>query len=273
LIDIQEEPFGGPSIMMQYAVMKAARANGVTVLLDGQGGDETLLGYDRYYAALLRDCFHKRGVRGLVAAVRSAFSANANLTFSRLAMLFIGMSWPAARQAAYGWRYGFMKNRALPKALRRLALSLGDAAGMQAIEIAETDLPMLLRFEDKNSSHFAIEARLPYLDHRFVEMALGLPVQLKMHDGWTKWLLRKAMEGILPEAIGWRRNKIGFAAPDRLWLDRHLPRMRDKVLASGLVAAHADMKTLARRFNGLSLLMRWRLYCLALWADQFGVRA
>ncbi len=273
LIDIQEEPFGGPSIMMQYAVMKAARANGITVLLDGQGGDETLLGYDRYYAALLRDCFRKRGVRGLVGAVRSALSANANLSLLRLAILFIGMSWPAARRAAYGWRYRFMKHRALPLALRRLALSLGDAAGMQAIEITETNLPMLLRFEDKNSSHFAIEARLPYLDHRFVEMALGLPVQLKMHDGWTKWLLRKAMVGILPEAIGWRRNKIGFAAPDRLWLDRHLPEMRDKVLASGLVAAHADVRTLARRFNGLSLLMRWRLYCLALWADQFAVLA
>jgi asparagine synthase (glutamine-hydrolysing) len=259
--------------MMQYAVMKAARANGITVLLDGQGGDETLLGYDRYYAPLLRDCFRKHGIHGLVAAVRSALSANANIGWSRLAMLFIGMSWPAARQAGYRWRYGFMKNGTLPKALRQFALSLGDAAGMQAIEIAETNLPMLLRFEDKNSSHFAIEARLPYLDHRFVEMALGLPVQLKMHGGWTKWLLRKAMVGILPEAIGWRRNKIGFAAPDRLWLDRQLPQMRDKVLASSLVAAHVDMKALARRFDRLGLLMRWRLYCLALWADQFGVRA
>ena len=188
-------------------------------------------------------------------------------------MLFIGMSWPGAWLAGYRWRYGFMKNRTLPQALRRFALSRGDAAGMQAIEIAETSLPMLLRFEDKNSSHFAVEARLPYLDHRFVEMALGLPLQLKMHSGWTKWLLRKAMAGALPGAIGWRRDKIGFAAPDRLWLDRHLPQMRDKVLACGLVAAHVDIKTLARRFDRLGLLMRWRLYCLALWAEQFGVRA
>src|SRR5207302_3357012 len=50
LIDVQEEPFAGPSIMMQYEVMRTARSNGVIVLLDGQGGDETLLGYHRYYA-------------------------------------------------------------------------------------------------------------------------------------------------------------------------------------------------------------------------------
>ena len=273
LIDIQEEPFGGPSIMMQYAVMKAARANAITVLLDGQGGDETMLGYDRYYAAWLRDCFRKRGVGGFVSGVRGALSANANLSLPRLAMLFIGMGSASVRSLGYRWRYGFMKKLALPKALKRLAQSMGDAARMQGLEIAETNLPMLLRFEDKNSSHFAIEARLPYLDHRFVELALGLPVSLKMHDGWTKWPLRQAMAGILPRAIGWRRNKIGFAAPDHLWLDRHLPQMREKVLASNLVAAHVDMAALARRFDKLGLLMRWRLYCLALWGEQYGISA
>src|SRR5664280_759428 len=62
LIDVQEEPFAGPSIMMQYDVMKTARSNGVIVLLDGQGGDETLLGYERYYAAWLLDHFRQGGI-------------------------------------------------------------------------------------------------------------------------------------------------------------------------------------------------------------------
>ena len=75
LIDVQEEPFAGPSIMMQYEVMRTARSNGVIVLLDGQGGDETLLGYHRYYAAWLLDHLRRDGVRGFVSAFRAAMKA------------------------------------------------------------------------------------------------------------------------------------------------------------------------------------------------------
>ena len=75
LLDVQEEPFAGPSIMMQYEVMKTARSNGVIVLLDGQGGDETLLGYHRYYAAWLLDHLKRSGVRGFVSAFRAAMRA------------------------------------------------------------------------------------------------------------------------------------------------------------------------------------------------------
>jgi asparagine synthase (glutamine-hydrolysing) len=273
LIDIQEEPFGGPSIMMQYAVMKAARANGVVVLLDGQGGDETLLGYDRHYAALLRDGFRGGGIRGSISVLRSALAANANLSLRRLAIIYAGMSWATARSLSYRWRYGFMRNLALSQSLRRLLLNAREGAEMQVVEIAETSLPMLLRFEDKNSAHFAIEARLPYLDHRFVEFALGLPVRVKMYGGWSKWPLRQAMAGLLPESICWRRNKIAFAAPDQLWLNRHHARMRHKVLDCELLARHVDLKALAVRFDGLDLSMRWRLYCLAIWSEQFGVSA
>lgn len=272
LIDIQEEPFGGPSIMMQYAVMKAARANGVVVLLDGQGGDETLLGYDRYIAAVLRDR-SGGGFFDRIATVRRALAANANLSLTRLAVLFFGMSSARLRSLAYRLRFGFMKNLQLPPSLRRLADSTRDTRAMQALEIAEVNLPMLLRFEDKNASRFAVEARLPYLDHRFVEFALGLPVRLKMHEGWAKWPLRKAMADQLPDSICWRRNKITFAAPDGLWLTSHSPQMRRQVLGSALLAKHVDMKALARRFDRLGLAMRWRLYCVAMWGDQFQVRA
>ena len=263
---------GGPSIMMQYAAMKAARANGVTVLLDGQGGDETLLGYDRHYAALLRASFRDGGIPASIAALRSALTANANLSLRRLAVIFAGMSWAKARSLGYRRHYGFLKNRALASSLQRL-LNAREGAAMQAVEIAETSLPMLLRFEDKNSAHFGIEARLPYLDHRFVEFALGLPVRVKMNDGWSKWPLRQAMANRLPESICWRRNKIAFAAPDELWLDRHHSRMRQKVLGCELLARHVDLKALAGRLDRLQLPMRWRLYCLALWSEQFGIGA
>ena len=75
LVDVQEEPFAGPSIMMQYEVMRTARSNGVIVLLDGQGGDETLLGYHRYYAAWLLDHLRLGGLREFLSAFRAALKA------------------------------------------------------------------------------------------------------------------------------------------------------------------------------------------------------
>jgi asparagine synthase (glutamine-hydrolysing) len=271
LIDIQEEPFAGPSIMMQHEVMKAARSNGVTVLLDGQGGDETLLGYERYYAAWLLDHFRLGGMSGFLSAFRSATAVNANVPPRRLAMYFFGASFAPLRALAYRWRYSFLKRPNLPESLRRFARHTRDARAMQALEITETNLPMLLRFEDKNSMRFGIETRLPFLDYRLVEFALGLPTRIKLNGGWTKWPLRFAMQNVLPADICWRKDKIGFAAPDQLWLSRHTPIMQAKVINSPLIARYVDMKMLKKRFNRLDLGMRWRLYCVALWGERFRV--
>src|SRR5207244_12954279 len=61
--------------------------------------------------------------------------------------------------------------------------------------------------------------------YRFVEFALGLSTFVKLNQGWTKWPLRAAMQNVLPSTICWRKDKIGFAAPDRLWLDRKSTRL------------------------------------------------
>jgi asparagine synthase (glutamine-hydrolysing) len=269
LLDVQEEPFAGPSIMMQYEVMKTARSNGVIVLLDGQGGDETLLGYHRYYAAWLLDHLQRGGVRGFVSAFRAAMRAG--VSPRRLTMYLIGASSGGIRSAFYRWRYNFLKKPELPESLRRFAHATRDVRAMQVLEISETNLPMLLRYEDKNSMHFGIETRLPFLDYRFVEFALGLSTRLKLNKGWTKWPLRAAAQAILPPTICWRKDKIGFEAPDQLWLNRHSPVMCAKVINSALLARYVDMKSLKKRFYRLDLRMRWRLYCVALWGELFQV--
>ncbi|MHC2461138.1 asparagine synthase (glutamine-hydrolyzing) [Bradyrhizobium embrapense] len=271
LLDVQEEPFAGPSIMMQYAVMKAARSNGVIVLLDGQGGDETLLGYHRYYAAWLRDHLRSGGVGGFLSAFGAA--TQAGISRGRLLMYLFGASSAGLRAAYYRLRYAFLRNPDLPEPLRRFASKTRDAQAMQVLEITETNLPMLLRFEDKNSMRFGIETRLPFLDYRFVEFALALPTRIKLNKGWPKWPLRAAMSDLLPASISWRRDKIGFAAPDQIWLTRHSAVMHDKVIASALLARYVDMPKLKRKFHRLDLGMRWRLYCVALWGERFRVEA
>lgn len=82
------------------------------------------------------------------------------------------------------------------------------------------DLQTLLRYEDRNSMRFSRESRLPFLDYRLVEFILSLSISQRFRGNQTKWILRKAMQGINLETILKRRDKIGFAAPENDWWAR-----------------------------------------------------
>jgi asparagine synthase (glutamine-hydrolysing) len=77
----------------------------------------------------------------------------------------------------------------------------------------------LLRYEDKNSMAFSLETRTPFVDYRLVELVFSLPACYKIHDGWTKYLLRESTKEILPESIRLRKDKLGFPAPERIWMN------------------------------------------------------
>jgi asparagine synthase (glutamine-hydrolysing) len=78
-------------------------------------------------------------------------------------------------------------------------------------------LPALLRYEDKNSMAHSIEARVPFLDYRLVELAFAMPWEQKIRHGTRKFVLRNAMKGILPASVANRQDKIGFATPEDEW--------------------------------------------------------
>ena len=85
-------------------------------------------------------------------------------------------------------------------------------------ELTRTRLPALLRYEDLLSMAFSIESRVPFLDHRLVELAFALPDEAKRQKGWSKYGLRRALEGLLPASVVWRRDKKGFPTPVGNWL-------------------------------------------------------
>jgi len=79
-------------------------------------------------------------------------------------------------------------------------------------------LEELLRYADRNSMAHGCEVRLPFLDHKLVELVFSLPSHFKIREGWTKWLLRKTTEKKLPAEIVWRKNKVGFEPPQQEWM-------------------------------------------------------
>jgi len=269
----QEEPFASPSICMQAFVMQAARENGIVVLLDGQGGDETLLGYERYYPAYCVALWREGGLRTALRGAMQIGDSNANMGHSRIAAYLLFMLFPNIRHLYYLRRSSYLARRP-PVAdwTRTFAEACFDIRSLQILEIEKTTLPLLLRYEDKNSMAFSIEARLPFLDYRLVEHAISLAASLKIKDGWTKWVLRMALSDLLPRDIAWRRQKIGFEAPEQLWLSRHVTAMAEKIRQSPLIARLCNLDELLRRFIALDRRSQWRLYSLAMWEEQFGVK-
>jgi asparagine synthase (glutamine-hydrolysing) len=217
LVRDQEEPFISLSIYAQWRVNKAAHEAGVTVLLDGQGGDELFGGYPGITGWALRS-------RGAGAAVRAALTD----PVARMELL-----------AALG-------SEVFPRALahrhrRRLASPYATAAAVESAVRAEppvvagseagsplrrelmrqafhTSLPQLLRYADRDSMAHSREVRLPLLDRRIAEFALSAPPEYLIGAGQSKRILRDAVRDVVPASVLARRDKVGFEPPQARWL-------------------------------------------------------
>lgn len=272
VVRAQEEPFGGPSICMQYFVMKTARNNGIPVLLDGQGGDETLLGYERYYTGHFLSIMRNKGILYAIKSLSDCWKNNSNMSPIRILQFLAYFSSARIRYWNYRYRNRYLsKIPPLPEAMKINAKAVWNIKALQKLEIKEANLPALLRFEDKNSMWHSVETRLPFLDYRAVETALSLPGESKINRGWTKYVLRRFMDGKMPDAITWRKSKIGFEAPDKIWLTRHATIMYDTVLTSKLLEGLSKPGVLKKIYSQLDTGTRWRLYSVALWEKEFSM--
>jgi asparagine synthase (glutamine-hydrolysing) len=272
VVDAQEEPFGSPSLVMQYFVMAKAKRQGITVLLDGQGGDETLLGYEKYYAAYAFSVWQAEGPLALLRALQSIRANNDNMTYRNIAKYVVGGLASKARYDAHKREHAYFRMFPdMPEHVSSFAAACRDAFALQKLEMTQTNLPVLLRYEDKNSMHHSIEARLPFLDYRLVEFCLSLPPQAKINNGWTKWLLRNAMNARMDNEIVWRKNKFGFEAPDAIWINRHANQIAQAIFSSSLLGELTNMVELRNFLPRMSLRNLWRLYSIALWEQRFGI--
>lgn len=138
---------------------------------------------------------------------------------------------------------------------------------MQRIELFWAQIPELLRFEDKNSMAFSVETRLPFLDYKFVETCLSINSQFKIYDGWSKYILRKNMEGKLPDEITWRKRKIGFDPPTDEWWP-YSDKILEKINQSKIIQELYSKKI--KRLKNRE--MQWKLYNIAIWEEVFNMK-
>ena len=264
----QEEPFGSPSLFMGWHVFQEARKKNCPVMLNGQGGDEVLLGYERYFAAFAKNIpFWKYLFEIILQAKNSRYGL---ITIILNKIYFnnpkLRLRWLSKRS--------FLRSELIAKVsvgfLERQAKAFKSVKSLQQFEI-EFHLPHLLRYEDKNSMRHAIETRLPFLDYRVVEACLSMPSQFKIHNGWTKYVLRLAVENILPKNIVWRKNKIGFEAPTKTWILGSSDKVQNEILKSKIIATITNSSRLPYDLKKMSLNKLWMFYNLAVWERLYGV--
>jgi asparagine synthase (glutamine-hydrolysing) len=268
----QGEPVGGPSVFMQYCVMRRAKEAGLKVMLDGQGGDETLLGYERYYVAYFLHLLRRGRLADLAREFRLA-TRHSRLTFRTLAAYAAYFGNPRLRRARLDRRSWFVDSELRRRAdatIEQMAQGYFDLGRLQRTELQHHCLPHLLRYEDRNSMAVSIEARVPFVTPAVVECALGLAPRDKIRDGYTKFAIRRLAAGILPNDIAWRRDKIGFEAPSVAWMRQH------RTVAEEVVGRSDLLRRIAPRgvpYGELDADLQWRTYNLAVWESEFRVTA
>jgi len=266
IIYTQEEPFSSTSIFMQYFIMEESRKNGCKVLLDGQGGDETLLGYERYYPAYFRSL-------NLIDSFKEFFYSihNSKMNFLRIIAYILYFSISKIRLIILKYNHRKIKNEFYDLISKKLIIKNGNAYKdifkLQYIEIYNTQLSRLLKYEDKNSMRNSVETRLPFIDYKVVEAALSFNSTFKINKGWTKYILRKSMNGILPKNVLWRRNKVGFEAPQKTWINSNTVYINEQISQSKI------LKEIYKELNidNFEHKMIWKLFCIAKWEKIYNV--
>ena len=224
ILDAQGAPFASVgSAIGQYQVFQAVREEGVKVLLGGQGGDETLMGYRKFLPFRLRRLVQQR-------RFGEALAFSLGLLPTALAELrrATPMYWRMRRRYTHG--SGINTVLKLPEAgCEYIGYSPDEPLWVRQLhDVTHVSLPTLLRYEDRNSMGNSVESRLPFMDYRLVEVALALPDAVKLRGGFGKWILREVARGKIPEEIRKARYKRGFDVRESDWFEQGLgAAMRD----------------------------------------------
>lgn len=274
----QEEPFSSSSIYAQYKVFELAKKHGVKVLLDGQGADETLAGYNKYIHWYLQQLIN-RNKFGIAMKEKKIFRQN-KVPFEWSIKDYLATYLPAhaaiqlekneyKKIATHPWlEKSFIRSsqgREWEGIYKPIVTKLNDILYFNTATIG---LEELLRFADRNSMAHGCEVRLPFLNHELVEFIFLLPANFKIHEGATKWLLRKAMEKKLPASIVWRKDKIGFEPPQQQWLQQtgmqdYIQEAKRKLVNKGILKKQVLDKKIVPLEAHDANNFDWRYLCAA----------
>lgn len=274
----QDQPIPTGSHISEFNVFKAAHKYGCIVMLDGQGADEYLAGYPDFHTTYFLELLTRLKMRKFWTALREYRAV-------------LGCTWIQIVQAEWAsiiyypliriLKRLFKFNRSLiedslVQASNTKLLKHGRIRDLTQQQLFETSLPYQLHSEDRNSMCFSIESRLPFLDPHLVELGHSLPSSSKIKNGYRKHILR-ALDMDLPHDVLWRRDKMGFVAPDEFWLltnsqfvQSHLHKANELgFVKSEIAEKFRDFVNGKRQYTPLF----WRAMSLSIFCTTWGIQS
>lgn len=279
----QDEPYQSQSVFLAYHVFRAASEKGVVVLLNGQGADEYVSGYDEFNALRKTEAFRKMRLNELW---REWNDKPISETLSEILKIYYYIFPKSAR------KYFAKKTRRYREIRPLINLSIkGDSHPYDVMPYGHNDvfniayrqifhdpLQRYLRWEDRNSMAHSVEARVPFLDYRLVEFTTQLPTSYLDDKGEPKKIIRYSLAGILPEKIRQRKDKKGFVTPEEKWLKEEFSEQFKKELqqsiadSKGIIHERALVHVTKMMNNQVPFdYFYWHLILFGKWMRLFNV--
>lgn len=286
----QDEPIGDVVCVPLYYVAKSARDNGVVVCHVGEGADELFWGYPSWKSHLrianLNSLPVPKFIKQLTRVGMSAAGLSETFPYECLRRATSGepVFWGGAEGLTQA-----EKNRILSGSLRKQFAGFTSADALRPIYarfmagawertplnwMTYLDLnlrlpELLLMRVDKMTMATSLEARVPFLDHKFVEFAMGIPSAMKTRNGELKHILKLAVRGVIPDDLIYRKKQ-GFGVPLKDWLfDRLGDRIRQEVVRFAERTDILHPAEVSKYLGSAQPSKVWQLFNLALWHDRF----
>jgi asparagine synthase (glutamine-hydrolysing) len=291
MVRLQDEPIGDPVCFPVYYVSKLARDNGVIVCQVGEGADELFWGYPQWKIMLrlqqYNDVPFPRLLKTLGLASLKALGKDESLPYEMLRRGVEGnpVFWGGSEAFTETTKKRILSPRlkkqfahltswdALSPIQERFAAKAWEKSHLNWMTHLDLNLrlpELLLMRVDKMSMGVSLEARVPFLDHRFVELAMSIPEAVKTRRGILKYVLKKAVRGVIPDELI-DRKKQGFGVPVSEWFMAKLGTYVRQELAefcreTDILDAKKVLDMLNHKENGTKA---WYLLNFVLWWKEY----
>ncbi len=238
------EGFGSFAFLGVDELLRSVHQKGIKVILNGQNGDETMFGYERYYAYYFADLLKRARFATFINGLKMA-SKNSKYDVKTLFKMLIYFNiWQVRKRKNLRDNKAFLhpsitkklndkkiKKILRPKSLRNLIYN----------ELTATQLTHILRHDDRLYMKHSIESRVPFIDYRYVAYACQIHPHCKIKEGYTKHILRKIFDDKMPKEVTWRINKMGFQAPTERWTKHYSIQYLDDLLKDARSAKYFNL--------------------------------
>jgi len=288
-----DEPIQTPTTFNQWSVMEAAKNQSIKVTLDGQGVDELAAGYPTYFSIHLAELARKLHVIEFITTFKDIVSTKgegrntASLLFRVIYLLI--PQWaisalsaiPFFRFVVKGESFQPILRKKYKQSWRKIAKQQLLLQRKHSISIAKRlrfdfynmSLPALLRYEDRSSMAFSIEARTPFLDYRLVEFIQSLPSEYFIKEGLTKAIVRDGVSSLIPQSVFNRTDKKGYPIPSSDWLIKSNKIIKNIFSGETFLSTYINIDEFQKMLSLGKLPIKddelWRLVFAELWFREF----